>query len=360
MQVTSLSAFPIRTAATTPTAVANDDGGKDEFQESSPDQDRIAYESAYNLGRAVNAVVKGAAKSGQALHVMGTGFGLKTPGLAGMLGLMGGTYDVTQGASLAQKSAVDRNLSGTVAGSLQVLQGVATYASVLGPALGAPAVIGQGAAVVAATTFASRLGLAGFSAISTKLSDKTDLMPAQSGLGSSGVETLAPVKSAGPTDKPDGVNGDSRVFENLFAANRSVSQFVSRLGGIGAFWNNVDSLFGGTPGGVWGFLGIMGSTNSVITGMGTLARGAFNQHRPDTINGALHVVQGLGSVGASMGLGQPAAIVAVGAFAARMVYTIWEQSKQLGDDGGESMLGIVKDSALQTVGFGPSDDEKSA
>lgn len=358
---------------------------QDEFQATSPDKNRIGYEVAFNLGRAVNGVVYGGAKTGQYLHVAGQALGMQTPGIAGVLGLMGGTYDVAQGASMAMQSSVNRNLTGAVQGSLKVLQGVATYASVLGPSFGAPAVVGQAAAIVAAGALAGQLGISGYARVKGAFSggdeekekeqaasttSQAPAAPAGNGslstaaLGSSGgVGTTAAVKvREEDKDNEDGeIDGDSRTFENVFAATSAVRDFASRLGGIGAFWNNVDTLFGGTPGGIWGVLGIVGSTFSVVNGMGTLARGAANQHKGDTIGGALHVVQGLGSVGASLGMGRPAAAIAVGAWVARTAYMIYSQAKEFGgDENEESMTDVILDNFKNSVGFGSSRQAQAA
>ncbi|MCA9790800.1 MAG: hypothetical protein KC910_03365 [Candidatus Eremiobacteraeota bacterium] len=315
-------------------------------------------------------MVKGAAKTGQALHLTGLVMGLQTPGVAGALGLMGGTYDVLHGGSVAQQAAINRNLTGSILGSLQVLQGVATYASVLAPTFGAPAVVGQGAALVAAGAFAGRMGYEGFAAVKGAVSGKASAtgggsgqpgamgtMQANGELGSMAAVQQSDVDGGGT----DEVNGDSRVFENLFAANRSVSEFVQRIGGIGAFWNNFDAIRGGTPGGIWGILGIVGSTTSVMQGMAELTRGASNQHRGDTVGGALHVIQGLGSVGASLGMGRTAGFVAAGAWAARTAYMMYEQSKQLqGGDNEDSMTDVIVDSVKTSLGLAHKDEAKAA
>ncbi|MGE0488961.1 MAG: hypothetical protein AB7S38_07070 [Vulcanimicrobiota bacterium] len=372
MNVSSLAARPQTSAASkppTPPAETKKSPEQDEFLATSPDKDRIGYEVAYNLGKGVYGVVKGAAKTGQALHLTGLVMGLQTPGVAGALGLMGGTYDVLHGGSVAQQAAINRNLTGSILGSLQVLQGVATYASVLAPTFGAPAVVGQGAALVAAGAFAGRMGYEGFAAAKGAITGEPSATGGSAQPGAMGtmqapgeMGSMAAVQRSDDDDgTADEVNGDSRVYEQFFAANRSVSQFVQRIGGIGAFWNNFDAIRGGTPGGIWGILGIVGSTTSVMQGMAELTRGASNQHRGDTVGGALHVIQGLGSVGASLGMGRTAGFVAAGAWAARTAYMMYEQSKQLqGGDNEESMTDVIVDSVKNSLGLSHQDESKAA
>ncbi|MBI3925689.1 MAG: hypothetical protein HY319_09125 [Armatimonadetes bacterium] len=340
---------------------------QDEFQANSPEKHRVGYEVAYNFGSAVDGLTRAVSKTGQYFQLSSLALGMEPAGLAGILGLMGGTYDIATGASLAKQSAVNRNMSGTVMGSLKALQGVATYAAVLAPMFGAPGVVGRAAAFVAIGALAGRLGMQGVGAAKGLFGkEESEQAAAPSapagGASSSGflaqsLDSFSPIEAQGVVKQTeaekteeDAASGDSRTFEKLFAANGAVDSFCRRLGGIGAFWNNIESLWGGQPGGVWGVLGIVGSTYSVAQGAAELRHSTVNRNKAGTIDGTLHLVQGLASVGTSLGMGRAAGLVATGAFVGRYAYMIYNQAKEMNDD--EETVGQVVKDTVNNAFFG--------
>ena len=324
---TVTTATGLRALATAPQAPAAKPGQPqlDEFQASSPDKHKAFFETAYNAVGVVDTVARTAGTAGQFMTVVGSLAGLAMPSLAGPLALVGGTYDVALGSSIGKQSAVNRNGMGALAGNLQLAQGLATYGAVLAPALGAPPIVGTVAAGLAGAVFVGRMGLKGYAKLQEgKKQDEAPKAP---------VEQPSP-KPGEPYRAPEpGQVGSSRKFEKAFAFSQANDAFFRSVGGMGAFWTNVDVLRGQQPGNLFGVLGFVGGTYSLISGVSTARHSAINRNVDGTITGALQSVQGLATLAAGMGMGRPAAIVAAGAWAARSAYGIWSQIRAVSGKG---------------------------
>lgn len=70
--------------------------------------------------------------------------------------------------------------------------------------------------------------------------------------------------------------------------------------------------------------------------MSTAKHSAINRNVAGTVDGTLQSVQGLATLAAGMGMGRPAAAVAIGAWVARTAYSIYSQIKQVSGDKDES------------------------
>lgn len=308
-----------------PGPVAQDDKAVDKFQASSPDKNRGAYEVAYNGVAVIDTLARTAGRAGQFYTVLGPLSGLPASGLAGVTALVGGTYDLAIGASVARQSAVNRNSKGAWTGNLQVLQGLATYAAVLAPSFGAPPAVGLAAAGVAAAAWAGRTGIGVASKIGGMIG------------GKEAKEPMAPIgpKPGEKYEEPQ-QSGNSRKYEKAFAFAQANDAFFRGLGGMGAFWTNIDGVRGLQPGGIFGILGFVGGTYSLISGVSTARASAINHNKAGTIDGTLQTVQGVATLATAMGLGRPAAAVAIGAWVARTAYMIYNQVKAISGDKEES------------------------
>ena len=320
---------------------------KDPFDQVDPSGNQTGFEVAYNLGRAVGGVVEGAAKATQFAHLVGSAVGFAPNGLGATGALVGGTYDVARGASIMQQSAFNRNKPGCVLGGLQVAQGVATWTSSLAPMFGAPQIVGQVASVAALGAFAGKQAYSAFVKVSTRKDDGKSHAQDQNtlsllkstnqfGSGISPVRVYAAIKEPMEEEGTEEAPKDkSKFFNKSLGMGQAVNQWAQNLGGIGRFWNNIDAIRGRQPGGVWGPLGIIGSTYSIATGVAQVSRSAGNQHMTDTVGGVFDIVGGIASLGASLGIGgRLAGGVAVGAWVAKTGFTIYATSKRLrgGDD----------------------------
>ncbi len=340
-----------------PTPPEEQEPVEDEFKATSPNKHAGMYDATLAATSLAALAVKGGAKVGQFAFLGNQALGTPSFNGASSIALVGGTLDVVVGASKAMNSAVNRNLGATVSGSLQVLSGVSTYVAVAASAFGAPGIVGQAASWVSAGAFVGRLGMdavaglrargaadegndgdnsgGGGAAQSSVLSNSfpTGSAGGLSVMSQQPFGSMAAVKKPMDEGDPDDVNPDSRVFENLFAASRSINQFSSQISGLGAFWNNIDSIRGNAPGKFWGPLGVVGATYSLAGGLASMKSGAANRHGSTVIQGALQTVQGVATVGASMGIGgRLSGIVAVGSAIGRYGVMMYEQSKMLGGD----------------------------
>lgn len=327
---TVTTATGLRALAGSPQAPAGKPGQPqiDEFQASSPDKHKAGFETAFNAVGVVDTLARTAGTAGQFMTVVGGLSGLPAPGIAGVLALVGGTYDVAIGSSVGKQSAVNRNGMGALAGNLQLAQGLATYAAVLAPTFGAPPLVGTVAAGLAAGAFVGRLGLKGYA--------KLKAATAKEEAGGPAVQQPTP-KPGEKYEKPEpGQVGTSRKFEKAFAFSQANDAFFRGLGGMGAFWTNIDVIRGSQPGGIFGILGFVGGTYSLLSGVSTAKHSAINRNVAGTVDGTLQSVQGLATLAAGMGMGRPAAAVAIGAWVARTAYSIYSQIKQVSGDKDES------------------------
>lgn len=307
---------------------------KDEFQAASPDKHKQAYETAYNAASAVGVLTRTLGKAGQYFSLTMGAMGVPQLGLGGIFSLIGGTYDVAVGASQAKNAAANRDGIGALQGNLQVMQGLATYLALWGPVFGSTTV-GQVASIAALGAFAARLGVKGYGALKAAAARKAEEKAREAAAASP--QQASPQPPAGP---PGGVDpegkGKDRKFEKAFAFSHAVDQFNRGLSGLGAFWTNVDSgIFGTRPGGIFGILGFAGGTYSLLAGVAKTRASAINRNKVGTVDGVLHTVQGLATIGAALGMGRIAGLTAIGAWAGRTFYTIYHQLKQL-DEGKQS------------------------
>lgn len=338
---------------------------EDEFKATSPNKNAGIYDATLTATSLAALAVKGGAKVGQFAFLGNQALGTPSFSHASSVALVGGTLDVAVGASKAMNSAVNRNLAATVSGSLQVLSGVSTFVAVGASAFGAPGIVGQAASFVAAGAFVGRLGVDAVAGLRArggndeegggdaggdqKTSVLSSSFPTGSGtslsaMGQQPFGTMAAVHEPMGEGDPDDVDPDSRVYENLFAASRSINQFTSQISGLGAFWNNVDSIRGNAPGKFWGPLGVVGGTYTLAGGLSSMKSGAANRHKSTVIQGALQTVQGVATIGASMGVGgRLTGIVAVGSAIGRYGVMMYDQSQMLGDgeEGEEESKGVL-------------------
>lgn len=320
-------------------AAPPDRPGIDEFQASSPDKNRAGFETAYNAVSVLETVTRSAARAGQFYTVVGGLAGMPASGLAGVLTLVGGTYDVAIGSSIGKQSAVNRNGAGALAGNLQVAQGIASLAAVAGPALGAPPVVATVAAGVAAGAFAGRLGVQAYAKFKAAKAEKAEQEAKAQAAAAPPAAATPQAPAPAPADPAKGEPtqvGSSRKFEKAFAFSQANDAFFRGLGGMGAFWTNVDAIRGQQPGGVFGMLGFVGGTYSVLSGVSTAKASAINRNVDGTVQGTLQTVQGVATLATAMGMGRPAAIVAAGAWAARTAWSIYQQVKAVAGDKDES------------------------
>ena len=318
----------------------------DAFQASSPDKNRAGFETAYNAVTALETVTRSAARAGQLYTVVGALAGLPASGLAGVATLVAGTYDVAIGSSIGKQSAVNRSGAGALMGNLQVVQGLASLGSVVAPALGAPAVVGTVAAGLAVAALAGRMGVQAYGKMQASKKAKEAEAPAASA-------PAAPAPKPEDGSKPEQV-GSSRKFEKAFAFSQANDSFFRGLGGMGAFWTNVDALRGTQPSGIFGMLGFVGGTYSVLSGVSTAKASAINRNLEGTVSGTLQTVQGVATLATGMGLGRPAAVVAAGAWAARTAWSLYNQIKAVaGDKESESAAAAVPAAAA------PSQEEQA-
>jgi hypothetical protein len=303
---------------------------KDEFQTASPDKHKQAYETAYNAASAVGVFTRTLGKAGQYFSLTLGAMGVPQLGLGGIFSLIGGTYDVAVGASQAKNAAVNHDGIGALHGNLQVMQGLATYLALWGPVFGSTTV-GQVASIAALGAFAARMGVKGYGALKAAAARKAEEKAAGAGTSLPQQASSQPPGGVDPEGK-----GKNRKFEKAFAFSHAVDQFNRGLSGLGAFWTNVDSgIFGTQPGGIFGILGFAGGTYSLLEGVAKTRASAINRNKVGTVDGVLHTVQGLATIGAALGMGRIAGLTAIGAWAGRTFYTIYHQLKQL-DEGKES------------------------
>ncbi len=328
----------------------------DEFQANSPSRHERTFETIYNGVGTLGALTDIAAKTGQVLSLAGPLAGFQAGPLAGSAALVAGTFDIARGASAAKQAAVNRDGLGSLAGSLQVMQGLATYAAALAPAFGGPGVASAVAAGVAVAAWAGRKGVAAYAKAQAARAgeEKEATQPSQSATPTNPSAPSNPsVPGASPqplalASTPSGSTGlsttgieeadRSRKFEQSFAFVNSVDQFFRGIGGIASFWNVAGGVFSGSAsGGLFGIpgLGFIGSGYTVATGVAMTKHSAINRNMDGTIDGALQTVGGLAAVATCLlgpaGMARIPAIVAAGAFVARTAYQIYSTSKRLGD-----------------------------
>ncbi len=319
----------------------------DEFQASSPDKHKLGFEAAYTAASAVSLVGRGAARVGQVYALAGGLAGLPGWSLSGPLALAAGTIDVAVGASKGRQAAVNRDGVGALQGNLQLAQGLATYAAVAAPALGAPPAVGLVAGGLAAAALVGRLGVAAYDKIQDRNKEKAREAeqaaretPAGQPTGPSQAPTVKASqagspqlagKAEAPSEDPSQI-GDSRRHEKAFAFSQANDTFFRGVGGMGAFWTNLDVIRGNQPNQVFEMLGVVGGTYSFLTGISATRSSAVNRNTEGTVSGALQTVQGAASVAAAMGMGRPAAIVAAGAWVANTAWGIYNQVKAVAGD----------------------------
>lgn len=335
-------ASSLRALASAPqaSASAQEGPGLDEFQAASPDKHRKGFEAAYTAASAVRFLAQGAARAGQVYALAGGLAGLPGWSLSGPLALAAGTIDVAVGASQGRQAAVNRDGHGALKGSLQLFQGLATYAAVAAPALGAPALVGAVAGGAAAAALVGRLGVAAHEKLQERKQAHSEPetqapQPAQAPASPAPAgESSAPPAFSKASDL--GEVGGSRKFEKAFAFSQANDQFFRGIGGMGAMWNTVEAIRGSSPKAIYGMLGMVGGTYSLLGGLSKTRSSAINRHLPDTVSGALQTVQGAATMAVSMGLGRPAAIVAAGAWVANTVWSVLGQVRAVtGDEGGK-------------------------
>ncbi len=317
----------------------------DEFQASSPDKHKLGFEAAYTAASAVSLVGRGAARVGQ-VYALGAGLaGLPNWSLSGPLALAAGTIDVAVGASKGRQAAINRDSAGALQGNLQLAQGLATYAAVAAPALGAPPAVGLVAGGVAAAALVGRLGFAAWDRIqegrqarapqAEPSAQGTEAEQPVVGPQASGTGELEIAAQAGNRpEAPDQV-GDSRRHEKAFAFSQANDSFFRGVGGVGSLWTNVELIRGNQPNPAFGMLGVVGGTYSFLTGVSATKSSAVNRNVQGTVSGALQIVQGAATVAAATGLGRPAAFVAAGAWAANTAWSIYNQVKAVAGNGGD-------------------------
>jgi len=329
-----LRALALASGSPTPSG-APEGPALDEFQASSPDKNRKGFEAAYTAASAVSLLAQGAARTGQVYALAGAVAGLPAWSLSGPLALAAGTIDVAVGASQGRRAAVNRDAHGALKGSLQLFQGLATYAAVAAPALGAPALLGTLAGGVAAAALVGRVGVAAHEKFQERKQAQADqeLQPPSPPTQ----EVARPAETSAFANAEDlGEVGGSRKFEKAFAFSQANDQFVRGVGGMGAMWNTVESIRGNPPKAVFGMLGMVGGTVSLLDGINKTRASAINRYLPDTVSGALQTVQGAATMAVSMGLGRPAAIVAAGAWVANTAWSVFSQVRAVtGEDGGK-------------------------
>ncbi len=324
----------------------------DEFQANSPSRHERTFETIYNGVGTLGALTDIAAKTGQVLSLAGPLAGFQAGPLAGSAALVAGTFDIARGASAAKQAAVNRDGLGSLAGSLQVVQGLATYAAALAPAFGGPAVASAVAAGVAVAAWAGRKGVAAYAkAQAARAGEEKEASSPSSSQAAAPSNPSVPGSTPQPlalASTPSGSTGlatadiqeadRSRKFEQSFAFVNSVDQFFRGIGGIASFWNVAGGVFSGSAsGGLFGIpgLGFIGSGYTVATGVAMTKHSAINRNMDGTIDGALQTVGGLAAVATCLlgpaGMARIPAIVAAGAFVARTAYQIYSTSKRFGD-----------------------------
>ncbi len=316
-------------------STASEGPALDEFQASSPDKHRKGFEAAYTAASAVSLLAQGAARTGQVYALAGGLAGLPAWSLSGPLALAAGTMDVAVGASLGRRAAVNRDGHGALKGSLQLFQGLATYAAVAAPALGAPALLGTLAGGAAAAALVGRLGVAAHEKLQERKQAQAGQESPSPSLPAQEVGRPAGTSASARSDDMGEVGG-SRKFEKAFAFSQANDQFVRGVGGMGAMWNTVESIRGNPPKAVFGMLGMVGGTCALLDGINKTRSSAINRYLPDTVSGALQTVQGAATMAVSMGLGRPAAIVAAGAWVANTAWSVLGQVRAVtGEEGGK-------------------------
>ena len=369
--------------ATPPPSTPPAEPEEDAFLATSPNKGAWKYNVAGTGAGLLGLAVKGGAKAGQLAFLGSQTLGTPSFSHASSIALVGATIDVAGGAQQAIKAGVDRNTTASISGGLRMLQGLSTYAAVAASAMGAPGVVTAAASWLAAGAMVGRIGFQGVAALSSKSTEETpeDGGDAAGGGGAGGANTSA-LANAFPVgngitqmaDQPFGTmaavrepmdhvpeeNTDSAgaaTRKKLFAAGQSLSNQLGLWGGIGAFWNNIDSVRGNTPGGVWGPLGVIGNSLNVVGGLGAMQQGSALRHKGTVVGGAFQTVQGVAGLGASMGIGgRISGIVALGSTVARYGYMMYSQAQQFaGDEEEESktLLGHIAENVGATFGAAP-------
>lgn len=334
-----------------PVAPPKQDPEVDEFVANSPHKNERTFEAIYNGVGALGALTDIAAKTGQALTIAGPLAGFSAGPLGSAGALVAGTFDIARGASFAKQSAINRNATGSLQGSLQVVQGLATYATALAPAFGAPTAVAAVAAGVAVAAFAAQKGVGAFAAAKAKAkAAEAKSAPAVAPQGPApAVSRLAPASAPSgatglaTTEQPELDPDRNRKFEKSFAFVNSVDQFFRGIGGMASMWNVMGAATSGSAsGGLFGIpgIGFIGSAYTVATGVSMTKHSAINRNMDGTVDGALQTVGGLAATAVCLlgpaGMGRVPALVAAGCFIARTGYQIYSQSKRLkGDEEGE-------------------------
>lgn len=318
------------------------DGPKDPYADYNTEdvgKHRVSYETAYNLARGAAFALEGGARIGQTYQLGSSLLGVQAPALAASVGIVGGTFDVARGASLAQQSAINRNRPGAVLGGLQVAQGLATWISAGTAFAGGPVIVSQVAAGAAVAALAGRLAYGAHVKHEAAKPTKFVSHPTQ------------PVSVK--FDEKAKPKGDGRLLENSFALAKAISDAASNTGGMAAGWNNVSALFSGNaPTGIWQGLGLVGSTYTVLQSASMVAHAAGNQHFNDTATGTLGLIQGGASLAVNMGIGGHLAPgIAVGAFILKQAVPLLNLKKKLGASEGEGTNDGMMNRLKENIGY---------
>lgn len=320
----------------------------DAFQANSPSRHERTFETIYNGVGALGVLTDIASKTGQALSIAGPLAGFQAGGLASAGALVAGTLDIARGASHAKQAAINRDSAGSLQGSIQVVQGLATYATALAPAFGAPPVVSAVCAGLAVAAFAAQKGVGAYGAAKAKAAAKAaEKNPAISSTPAQPQAPAAPTQPLALASAPSGATGlattekaeldpdRNRHFEKSFAFVNSVDQFFRGIGGLASFWNVAGAVTSGTAsGGLFGIpgLGFVGTAYSVATGVAMTKHSAMNRNMDGTVDGALQTIGGLAATAVCAGGGRIPALVAAGCFVARTAYQIYSQSQKLKGD----------------------------
>lgn len=105
---------------------------KDVFQQTSPQKTKGKYKGVFAFAQAMESFTRMLGSTGTFFVILNSVMGSAPSGLAGIMGLMGGTLGIVDGAYEAKSSAVNHATSGAVTGTLSICQGVATMAACLG------------------------------------------------------------------------------------------------------------------------------------------------------------------------------------------------------------------------------------
>ena len=123
---------------------------KDEFQRTSPHKQRGLHKGIFAFGSAVENFTRILGNTGKFFVITNALIGGIPGGLTAIMGIMGGTLSIVDGAKEAKYSAVNRSVSGGITGSLEIVGGIGILASAIG--------FGPIPALVGLTAYGAKLG----------------------------------------------------------------------------------------------------------------------------------------------------------------------------------------------------------